>query len=91
MYIRYICKGEIKTSFIRVLELPDGIAHTITEAVCTLCREMGFDIQRLCGLGTDGTSVLLGIRGGVSKLLKDQVPFLVANHYIAHRLALTDG
>ena len=91
IYIRYICKGDIKTSFIRVLELPDGTAHTINEAVCTLCREMGFDMQRLCGLGTDGVSVMLGIRGGVSKLLKDQVPFLVANHCIAHRLALAAG
>ena len=91
IYIRYICKWEIKTSFIRVLELPDGTARTITEAVCTLCREMGFDLQRLCGLSSDGASVMLGIRGGVSKLLKDQVPFLVPNHCIAHRLALDAG
>ena len=91
IYIRYICKGEIKTSFIRVLELPDGTARTITEAVCTLCREMGFDLQHLCGLGSDEASVVLGIRGGILKLLKDQVPFLVANHCVAHRLALAAG
>ena len=48
-------------------------------------------MQRLCGLGSDGASFMLGIRGGVSKLLKDQVPFLVANHRIAHRLALAAG
>ena len=86
VYIRYVCKGEVKTSFIRVLELPDGTAHTISEAVCGLCRDLALEMQHLCGLGSDGAAVMLGIRGGVSKLLKDQVPFLVANHCIAHTL-----
>ena len=47
--------------------------------------------NRLCELGSDGASVMLGVRGGVSKLLKDEAPFLVANHCIAHRLALACG
>ncbi len=34
---------------------------------------------------------MLGVRGGVSTLLKQQTPFLVANHCIAHRLALACG
>ena len=33
-------------------------------------------MQRLSGLGNDGVSVMVGIRGSVSKLLKDQLPFL---------------
>ena len=36
-------------------------------------------------------SVMLGVRGGVSTLLKEETPFLVANHCIAHRLALACG
>ena len=32
-----------------------------------------------------------GTRGGVSRLLKDKIPFLVSNHCIAHRLALACG
>ena len=47
--------------------------------------------NRLCGLGSDRASVMLGARGGVSKLLKDRVPFLAAHHCIAHRLALACG
>ena len=86
-----MCKGEVKTSFIRILELPDGTAHTITEAVCGLCRDLALEMQHLCGLGSDGAAIMLGIRGGVSKLLKDEVPFLVTNHCIAHRLALAAG
>ena len=53
-----------------------------------ICR---FDLQHFCGLSSDGASVMLGSRGGVSKLIKNQVPFLVANHCIAHRLALAAG
>ena len=48
-------------------------------------------MQCLCGIGSDGAPVILGIHGGVSKLLKDQVPLLVANHCIVHRLALVAG
>ena len=59
--------------------------------MCGLCRDLALEMQHLCGLGSDGAAVMLGIRGGVSKLLKDQVPFLVANHCIAHRLALAAG
>ena len=52
---------------------------------------MNLDMDnRLCGLGSDGASIMLGIRG-VSKLLKDTVPFLVSHHCIAHRLALACG
>lgn len=34
---------------------------------------------------------MLGCRGGVSKLLKDSVPYLISNHCVAHRLALACG
>ena len=34
---------------------------------------------------------MLGRRGGVSRLLKDKISFLVSNHCIAHHLALACG
>ena len=39
--------------------------------MCGLCRDLALEMQHLCGLGSDGAAVMLGIRGGVSKLLKD--------------------
>ena len=62
----------------KLLELPNRTAATITDSVCGLLRDLALDLQKCCGLGSDGASVMLGSRGGVSKLLKDQVPFLVA-------------
>lgn len=81
---------------VKILELSDGLAVTIMDAVCKLHTDLNLDMQyhmqyHLCGLGSDEASVMLGIRGRVSKLLKDKVPFLVANHCIAHRLALACG
>ena len=34
---------------------------------------------------------MLGVRGEVSKLLKDKVPFLVSHQCIAHQLTLACG
>ena len=92
VYGRYFCNGDVETSFLGILELQNGLAVTITEALCKLCSDLKVDLQtRLWGLGSDGASVMLGNRGGVSKLLREKAPFLVANHCIAHRLALACG
>jgi hypothetical protein len=74
------------------VQLPNGTAKTIADAVNELCQVWNLDIKtKLCGLGSDGASVMLGARGGVAKILKDQTPFFIANHCIAHRLALACG
>ena len=87
IYGRYICKGEAKIRFLGVVELPDGAAVTITDALLQFCGEMELNIQKqLCGLGSDGASVMLGCRGGVSTLMKGKIPYLIANHGVAHRL-----
>ena len=75
-----------------VLEPPDGTAPSIVAAVCKLCDDLNLDMRnRVCGLGSDGASVMHEVCGGVSKRLKDKVPFLAAHHSIAHRLALACG
>ena len=81
VYCHYLVNADVHSSFI---ELPDGTACTIVAAVCKLCEDLNLDMCNcVCGLGSDRVSVMLGVRGGVSKLLKDQVPFLVSHHCIA--------
>ena len=61
LYARYLCDGDVLTSFIRIVELSNGMASTIADTICKLCSELGLDmLQRLCGLGRDGASVMLG-------------------------------
>lgn len=92
IYCHYMCKGEVKTCFIGIIELADGKAVTITDALLEFCGKMELDVRKqLFALGSDGASVMLGCKGGVSKLMKDCVPYLIANHCIAHRLALACG
>ena len=58
-------------SFLQICELIDGKAETIVVSkVCQICDELQLDLQKLCGLGIDGASVMLGVHGGVSTLLK---------------------
>lgn len=88
LYAQYFCHGDVLTSFIRIVQWYGTIADTI----CKLCSELGLDmLHHLCGLGSDGASVMLGSRGRVSKLLRDKIPFIVSNHCIAHRLVLACG
>lgn len=45
----------------------------------------------MCGLGSDGVSVMLGRWGGVTTLLKARVPFMIANNCVAYCSALVCG
>ena len=38
--------------------------------------------------GSDGAAVMMGQRGGVAAQLKKEIPWIVTNHCVAHRLAL---
>lgn len=88
VYACYFIQGEAKTSFLQISELRDCKAVTTVSKISQICDDLQLDLQKLCGLGSDGASVMLGVRGDVSTLLKEEIPFLVANHCIAHRLAL---
>ena len=57
----------------QISELPDGTARTIVSKVCQLCDELQLNLQNLCALGSDGASVMLGVRAGVST--KRENPF----------------
>ena len=58
------------------------------------CGKMEFDIHtKLFALGSDAATAMLGCRGGVTTLMKEHniIPYLTANHYVGHRLALACG
>ena len=44
VYGRYVCNGDGKTSFLGILELQNGLAVTITEALCKLCSNLKVDL-----------------------------------------------
>ena len=51
---------KVKTKFLQMVQIPNGIAKTIVDALCT---EWCLDFKtKLCGLGSDGASVMLQCR-----------------------------
>lgn len=74
-----------------MIELFDGKAATIKSAIVQTLEEIDVPLEKMCALGSDGASVMLGRKGGVAALLKESVPTLIANHCVAHRLALASS
>ena len=73
------------------MELFDGRAETIKSAVVKTLEDLGVPLDKMCAVGSDGASVMLGRKNGVAALLKQSVPHLIANHCVAHRLALASS
>jgi hypothetical protein len=96
IYIRYLDQKlgrfEPKSCLLSVRKLRDGAtAEKISDEVFECLKENEQDVKRMCGVATDGASVMLGRHSGVVTRLKQQAPGLLSSHCIAHRLALANG
>ena len=56
-----------------MLELFDGRAETITSAITQFLADVDLPLQEMVAFGSDGASVMVGRKGGVSTLLRNQV------------------
>ena len=89
VYIRYITpNAEVKTSFMKILELFNGTAQTIEEAVVNYLDNTNLPFSKMVGFATDGARVMTGRLNGVAARLKRRQPVLTSVHCVAHRLAL---
>ncbi|XP_041377598.1 zinc finger protein 862-like [Gigantopelta aegis] len=89
VYARYIKDKTPVTKFLQMIEMPDGKAETIYDRVTKFCNEIELNYKdKLVAIGSDGASVMLGKKGGVVALFKRDIPWLISNHCVAHRLAL---
>jgi len=77
--------------FLGLLHIPGGKknASIIYELILTSLNQWGLDLDKFVGFGSDGASVMTGIRNGVAARLKDKVnPFILSIHCVAHRTNL---
>ncbi|XP_070557479.1 zinc finger protein 862-like [Ptychodera flava] len=89
VYIRFVnCDGNVESHFLSVKELSACSAGEIYNAVSLLLADKDLDVGNLICISTDGASVMRGQKSGVTTRFKDVNPYLVANHCLAHRLAL---
>ena len=92
LYGRAVAGGKLKTHFLKIVDIEDGRATTIVDAITTyLCESAELDIGRLSSFGSDGASVMTGCRGGVATLLRARNSKMISVHCICHRLALATG
>ena len=93
MYCRFVdpATATPRVCYIGMLPICDGKADTITAKIEQKLKELDLDIQHMVAIGSDGASVMLGRHSGVSARLKREIPWLIANHCVAHRLALAAG
>ncbi|XP_053409202.1 zinc finger protein 862-like [Mercenaria mercenaria] len=91
VYARSLKDGKSCTEFMTVLHLSSGTADAILESLTNFLREIDLPLEKMCAIGSDGAAVMVGRQNGVSTQLRRQVPHLLSNHCVAHRLALAVG
>ena len=73
---------------IKLMELTQGTAEAITEAIFDYLSKSSLDLFRLAGGACDGASVMTGPLTGVVAHIKLKVPLFLATHCVAHCLSL---
>lgn len=54
-------------------QLKTGDAAHIHQTLLDFLKDLGLDMSRLVGFGSDGAAVMVGVRNGVATLLKQEV------------------
>ncbi|PVD24738.1 hypothetical protein C0Q70_15223 [Pomacea canaliculata] len=88
IFCRVIDEGVGQTEFAANIEVKDGKADTITQAIMDFLHDVDVPLERVSGIGTDGAAVMVGRLNGVVVKLQKQNPKLVGTWCVAHRLAL---
>ena len=92
IYARFISSDcQVQTVFLKIVELSNGTADIIEEALLAYLTNSMIPLSRLVGLATDGASVMIGRHSGVATRLKAVQPVITSIHCVAHRLALAAG
>lgn len=86
--IQYISpSGKVVARNLKMLEIPQGSADSITQAILHYISNSQLDLQKMAGGASDGASVMMGRVNGVMAQLKGIVPFFIATHCAAHHLS----
>ena len=88
MYIRHVNPVNFKpvTHFLNNVQVKDGKAATLTEAILDTMRKRNIPMSKLTGFGSDGASAVASTKEGVAGKLKRMQPNIVTLHCIAHKL-----
>ncbi|XP_006813844.1 uncharacterized protein C17orf113-like [Saccoglossus kowalevskii] len=88
MFCKIIHNGKIQIEFAANISIHDGKADTVYNCIVEWLQEIGYNINKVSGFGSDGASVMTGRLTGVGVRLKALNPKIVHIWCAAHRLAL---
>ena len=71
------------SSFLKIVDVVDGTAECIEEAIRAYTTDKELAFSKLMGFGSDGASVMTGRLPGVATRLHRRNPYLVAIHCVA--------
>lgn len=91
LYGRAVENGKLQSCFLKMIDLEDGKADTITTAIVRYLESADLDTTRMSSFGSDGASVMIGCHSGVATQLLAHNKHMMSVHCICHRLALASG
>ena len=91
LYGRTVVKGKLKSCFLKIVDLEDGKALTITNAITSYLETAGLSTDRMSSFGSDGATVMVGGRSGVATQLRACNEQMISVHCVCHRLALASS
>ena len=77
--------------FFEITELSGGTTTDILKTVIHTLQRKKLPLQKVYGMAIDRASVMVGVRAGVTTLMKKKNPFILSTHCIAHHFALASG
>lgn len=88
--VRYIdlVSAKLMTTFLKCKEVNDCSAAGIYNVMTEILRDKNIPMTKVCGLGTDGASVMTGHLNGVTAQIHEDNPHCICTHCVCHRLAL---
>ena len=81
-------QAELVSTFLKCEKVKDCAAQGIYSATKEIISGKKIAMTKVCGLGTDGASVMTGHMNGVRALMHKDNPLCICIHCICHRLNL---
>lgn len=81
-------KRKIITNFLGLVEITMATAEILADVIQEFLKNIGLNVKKMIGLGTDGANNLCGKHHSVYTILKQQCPSLQLVKFIAHSLHL---
>lgn len=85
IYIKFRTNFDYKTSFATIIQLSACDALSIVAAIKKFYSDFKLDMDKMVMMTSDGAAVMLGGYNGVAKILQRDIPYLSAQHCVAHR------